>query len=99
MTSPWSIDEKDVTDSGNALMVAFKNSKGIVPIALEDIETEYCRLMNLDYPIPEMAFVRSWMLFRVSTCTLIVWLIIHHRYCLVGCDIAGDCCPLRASTS
>ncbi|KAF4563198.1 hypothetical protein EYR40_007093 [Pleurotus pulmonarius] len=66
MTSPWSIDEKDVTDSGNALMVAFKNSKGIVPIALEDIETEYCRLMNLDYPIPEMAFVRSWMLFRLA---------------------------------
>ncbi|KAJ8501845.1 hypothetical protein ONZ45_g12012 [Pleurotus djamor] len=70
MTTPWSIDNKDVPKgpySGNtALMNAFKNNEREAPIALEDIEKEYCRLSNLSYPIPEMPFVRSWMLFRLA---------------------------------
>lgn len=50
-------------------MVGFKNSKdkGITP--LEILEREYCRLMSQPYPITEMVFVRSWMLFRVSHST------------------------------
>jgi len=37
-----------------------------VPIPLEDLEREYCRLTGQAYPINEMTFVRSWMLFRLA---------------------------------
>jgi len=37
-----------------------------VPIPLEVLEREYCRLTNQEYPIQEMSFARSWMLFRLS---------------------------------
>lgn len=47
-------------------MTGFKNTTVDVPIPLEDLEKEYCRLTSQPYPIPEMVFVRSWMLFRVS---------------------------------
>jgi hypothetical protein len=47
-------------------MVGFKNSKSNDIIPLEILEREYCRLMSQPYPITEMVFVRSWMLFRVS---------------------------------
>lgn len=47
-------------------MVGFKNQSKDVPIALEVLEREYCRLTKQPYPIPEMIFARSWMLFRVS---------------------------------
>ncbi|KAJ8520188.1 hypothetical protein ONZ45_g2948 [Pleurotus djamor] len=70
MTTPWSIDSKDVPKGPSpgyaALLNAFKNNKEAEPIALEDIEREYCRLSNLVYPIPDMPFVRSWMLFRLA---------------------------------
>jgi hypothetical protein len=46
-------------------MQGFKGTSQDVPIALEDLEQEYCRLTNQPYPIREMVFVRSWMLFRV----------------------------------
>ena len=68
MTTSWSMDWREVgapTD-GNTLPItrAYKNATA-PPIALETIEREYCRLMHLDYPIRDMVFVRSWMLFRV----------------------------------
>ena len=46
-------------------MRGFKNTTKDVPITLEELEREYCRLTNQPYPIIEMLFVRSWMLFRV----------------------------------
>jgi len=37
-----------------------------VPITLEEVEREYCRVTKVSYPIPEMSFVASWMLFRLA---------------------------------
>ena len=49
-------------------MAAFKNNAKDAPIELEVLEREYCRVTSQPYPIPEMVFARSWMLFRVSVC-------------------------------
>lgn len=46
-------------------MRGFKNSEDL-PVPLEELEMEYCRLMDFSYPIKEMVFARSWMLFRVG---------------------------------
>jgi len=56
----------DLPGDGTWHMTGFKNTTIDVPIPLEDLEKEYCRLISQPYPIPEMVFVRSWMLFRVS---------------------------------
>jgi hypothetical protein len=70
LTLQWSIDKKDLPD--NAIFTnwqqiqPFKNVKDI-PIEVEDLEKEYCRLMHLSYPIEDITFVRSWMLFRVPS--------------------------------
>ena len=37
-----------------------------IPITLREIEQEYCKVANITYPIKDMPFVRSWMVFRVS---------------------------------
>lgn len=47
------------------MVKGFKNITKDVPISLEDLEREYCRSTGQDYPIKDMIFVRSWMLFRV----------------------------------
>lgn len=47
-------------------MRGFRNANVDVPIPLEDLEREYCLLTKQAYPIPEMVYVRSWMLFRVK---------------------------------
>lgn len=52
------------------MVKGFKNTTVDVPIALEDLEREYCRLTAQDYPMPEMVFTRSWMLFRVCALSL-----------------------------
>jgi hypothetical protein len=48
-------------------MRGYKGATQDVPIPLEDLEKEYCRLTKQPYPIPEMVFVRSWMFFRVCS--------------------------------
>ncbi|OBZ69699.1 putative acyl-CoA dehydrogenase IBR3 [Grifola frondosa] len=63
-TQPWAIDRRDLPDT--FVIVAFKNATKDVPIPLEDLEREYCRLTGQPYPIPEMVFARSWMLFRLA---------------------------------
>jgi hypothetical protein len=65
LTQPWSIDMKDLPTSSSFTMRGYKGTSEDIPIALEDLEQEYCRLTNRSYPISEMVFVRSWMLFRV----------------------------------
>lgn len=45
--------------------VAFKGNGDEAPIRLEELEREYCQVTRQPYPIPEMIFARSWMLFRV----------------------------------
>ncbi|KDR75639.1 hypothetical protein GALMADRAFT_492411 [Galerina marginata CBS 339.88] len=64
LTQPWSVDMKDVP--ADSVVRGFKNATVNVPIPLQDLEHEYCRLTKQPYPIPEMVFVRSWMLFRLS---------------------------------
>ncbi|KAF8549965.1 APH-domain-containing protein [Imleria badia] len=70
LTQPWSIDAKNIPDDplvrNYNLLKAFKNTTKDVPIPLEDLEREYCHLINQAYPIEEMVFVRSWMLFRLA---------------------------------
>lgn len=51
-------------------MRGYKGTSENIPIALEDLEQEYCRLASQPYPILEMVFVRSWMLFRVCQSTI-----------------------------
>jgi hypothetical protein len=68
LTQAWAIDLKHIPNDPTlslSLVRGFKNAKKDVPIELEALEREYCRLMNQPYPITEMVFVRSWMLFRV----------------------------------
>ncbi|KAI0301709.1 protein kinase subdomain-containing protein PKL/CAK/ACAD [Multifurca ochricompacta] len=62
LTQPWVFDLADV----GTLMVGFKNNPGAEPISLEDLEREYCRVTRQPYPIVEIGFARSWMLFRLS---------------------------------
>jgi len=64
LTQPWAVDPKDL--HGMSTVLGFKNAAKDVPIPLEDLEREYCRLTNQPYPIIEMVFVRSWMLFRLA---------------------------------
>ncbi|KZT72282.1 APH-domain-containing protein [Daedalea quercina L-15889] len=64
LTQPWAIDPVLLPSSESA-MVGFKNVQD-VPVPLEELEQEYCRLTSQVYPIKEMAFARSWMLFRLA---------------------------------
>jgi len=66
LTQPWSIDPVNLPQGVSLTLRAFKNVTKDVPIPLEDLEREYCRLLKQPYPIREMAFARSWMLFRLS---------------------------------
>ncbi|KAH7928691.1 APH-domain-containing protein [Leucogyrophana mollusca] len=70
LTQPWAIDArhipKDSILTQFTIIKAFKNATKNVPVPLEDLEREYCRLTNQPYPITEMVFVRSWMLFRLA---------------------------------
>jgi aminoglycoside phosphotransferase (APT) family kinase protein len=61
LTQPWVLDPVDVS----GIMVGFKNSPEMEPISLAELEREYCRVTQQPYPIIEMGFARSWMLFRV----------------------------------
>ncbi|KAG0708611.1 kinase-like domain-containing protein [Suillus ampliporus] len=70
LTQPWAIDArhlpKDPMIAHVTAIKSFKNATKDVPIPLEDLEREYCRLTNQPYPIKEMVFARSWMLFRLA---------------------------------
>ena len=66
----WYVNPGDVPAGHDAIMRGFRSLDigriSSPPIALADLEKEYCRLMKQPYPITEMVFVRSWMLFRVT---------------------------------
>jgi len=70
LTQPWAIDVKRIPNEPDIasfpLMRGFKNSEDGAPIPLEDLERAYCLATHQSYPIVEMTFVRSWMLFRLS---------------------------------
>ncbi|KAJ3480801.1 hypothetical protein NLI96_g8091 [Meripilus lineatus] len=68
LTQPWSIDPAVFPKNSPSFsqFVGFKNQTKGVPISLETLEREYCRLTKQPYPIKEMVFARSWMLFRLA---------------------------------
>lgn len=64
-TMPWSFHKLNLAmDEVSSFLpaVRFDNE---TPIALEELEREYCRLLKHPYPIKEMVFARSWSFFRV----------------------------------
>lgn len=65
LTQPWIIDPELCKVDGSALLLGFKNTS-YAPCELEELYREYCKLTDQPYPIPEMVFANSWMLFRVS---------------------------------
>ncbi|KAL4064255.1 kinase-like domain-containing protein [Scleroderma yunnanense] len=69
-TQPWSVDPSnvpmDLAAEQTVFVTAFKNTTKDVPLALEELERTYCQLTDQPYPIKEMGFVRSWMLFRTA---------------------------------
>ena len=71
MTLPWSVDMNNIPENIPFTLRGYKGEAKDVPIALEDLEKEYCRLTNQSYPIPDMVFVRSWTLFKVSYLTVL----------------------------
>jgi aminoglycoside phosphotransferase (APT) family kinase protein len=67
LTQPWAIDVRsDPLLESFRLFNGFKGASKDVPIPLESLEREYCRLTAQDYPIAEITFARSWMLFRLA---------------------------------
>lgn len=67
LTQPWSVDPSQIPEEYRvSLLRGFKNQTDDIPIDLETLEREYCRLTHQPYPITEMVFARSWMLFRLS---------------------------------
>ncbi|KAJ7169097.1 kinase-like domain-containing protein [Mycena crocata] len=67
LTMPWAIRTKDIEmDASQPFMHGFKGTPEEEPVSLEELEREYCRLTNQSYPMKEMVFVRSWMLFRLA---------------------------------
>ncbi|KAJ7864620.1 kinase-like domain-containing protein [Mycena olivaceomarginata] len=66
LTLPWSIRPADMQINPDKPLMGgyFKDMPEKQPIPLEDLEREYCRLTNQPYPIKDIVFVRSFMLFR-----------------------------------
>ena len=64
LTQPWTVTPLLAKAHGEGVIPGFKDASWI-PAPLEVIEKEYCRLTDWPYPIQEMVFARSWMLFRV----------------------------------
>ncbi|KAJ3768394.1 kinase-like protein [Lentinula raphanica] len=80
LTQPWSIRPEHLPREGvfregvrafkdlptNKVIGTGKGGEGCAPVQLDLLEKEYCKLMNLGYPLEDIVFVRSWMLFRTS---------------------------------
>ncbi|CAK5282373.1 unnamed protein product [Mycena citricolor] len=67
LTQPWNVRTKDIQlDASDPFMRGFKDEPDAAPVTLDELEREYCRLTNQAFPITEMVFVRSWMLFRLA---------------------------------
>jgi hypothetical protein len=95
------IPDDPVFASSN-LLKGFKNAEKPAPIELEALEREYCYLTGQSYPIVEMVFVRSWMLFRVCMAPFGIarertdpWL----YGVTAGCNLAGNRGTLRSTAS
>jgi len=70
LTQAWAVDATMLPRSLKSTpLVGFKNSVEGAPVPLEHLEREYCKLTRQPYPIEEMVFARSWMLFRLAVIT------------------------------
>ena len=63
---------------GVSVLIAFQNSPE-QPADVEELLREYCRLTKQPYPIPELVFARSWMLFRVRLAFHLNYNAAHYR--------------------
>lgn len=56
--------------------MGLKGVKGIpydqLPVTLEDLQREYCKVSRLSYPIEGAAYATSWMLFRARLPSVIL---------------------------
>lgn len=70
------------------------------PISLADLEKEYCRLIGQPYPIREMVFTRSWILFRASVCCSedAAYFLISHQGAIIAQGIAARYARRQASS-
>jgi hypothetical protein len=54
---------------GETLEKGLKGVRGIpydqLPVTLEDLQREYCKVSRLSYPLEGATYATSWMLFRV----------------------------------
>ncbi|KAH7875474.1 kinase-like protein [Lentinula edodes] len=76
LTQPWSIKPEYLPTDGvfRQNVRAFKglptnigtSEENCAPVQIDLLEKEYCRCMNLEYPLKDIVFVKSWMLFRTS---------------------------------
>ncbi|KAF5380575.1 hypothetical protein D9615_004657 [Tricholomella constricta] len=66
MTLPWSVDMENIPKDVPFKLQGYRGAATDAPIAVEELEKEYCRLTNQPYPIPGMTFVRSWTLFKLA---------------------------------
>ncbi|KAG8934852.1 hypothetical protein FRC01_014018 [Tulasnella sp. 417] len=65
LTMPFHI--KRAQQAKVPLLIGFKNApRGDVPITLDELYREYCKLTGWVYPLVEMPFVSSWMLLRLA---------------------------------
>ncbi|KAH7096852.1 APH-domain-containing protein [Auriculariales sp. MPI-PUGE-AT-0066] len=69
LTLSFFVDEKMVSNTSTSLPAWRGKPSSQVPLPYEDIEREYCRTMHLEYPIKEMTFAGSWMIFRLAVIT------------------------------
>jgi aminoglycoside phosphotransferase (APT) family kinase protein len=98
LTQPWAIDMKDLPKNSSFTMRGYKGTSKNVPITLEDLEQEYCRLTSQIYPIREMVFVRSWMLFRVrQSSTVYETHRINRAGISAGSHLARNCSTICSS--
>ncbi|KIO22657.1 hypothetical protein M407DRAFT_79013 [Tulasnella calospora MUT 4182] len=65
LTMPFHIKRAQQTKF--PLLIGFKNApQEDVPITLDELYREYCKLTGWVYPLAEMPFVSSWMLLRLA---------------------------------
>ncbi|KAG8911227.1 hypothetical protein FRC00_006851 [Tulasnella sp. 408] len=65
LTMPFHI--KRAQQAKIPLLIGFKNApQADVPITLDELYREYCKLTGWGYPLVEMPFVSSWMLLRLA---------------------------------
>ncbi|KAI0090714.1 protein kinase subdomain-containing protein PKL/CAK/ACAD [Irpex rosettiformis] len=65
LTQPWAVDPAVGDSVEPGAFRGFKNTND-APCELGVLEHEYCKLTVQPYPIPEMVFAKSWMLFRLA---------------------------------